>query len=41
MPMAMLMITTKAPKSGSRSSSPPTSVMTSAIGTKPRRKECP
>ena len=40
MPMAMETITTKAPKSGSRSSSAPVSSITPAIGRKPFLKSC-
>ncbi|MNC85273.1 hypothetical protein D3C83_08640 [compost metagenome] len=38
MPMAITVITTKAPKSGSRSSSHPTPIITTNIGRKPLRK---
>ena len=40
MPMAMTVITAKAPKSGSRSSNPPVSSITTNIGRKPLRKLC-
>ena len=40
MPMAMEMMTTKAPKSGSRSSRAPASIITPAIGRKPFLKSC-
>ena len=40
MPMAIAAITTKAPKSGSRSSSAPTNSITANIGRKPRLKLC-
>ncbi len=38
MPMAMAQITTNAPKSGSRSSRPPTSSITASIGIRPCRR---
>ena len=40
MPMAIEVITTKAPKSGSRSSSQPTTSMTPSMGSRPRLKLC-
>ena len=40
MPIAITVITAKAPKSGSRNSNPPTSSMTMNIGRKPFLRLC-
>ena len=39
-PIAITVMTTNAPKSGSRNNSPPTSSITISIGRKPLRKLC-